>query len=223
MDVTDLTVDETEKVVAGRGRFKTRSHETTIETHIPELQKREGEQFNVVLIGDSMLERLKTTGSVTRVAQMESAFNCGVGGDKIENVLYRLGTLGMASKLSTRNVNLWVVQVGTNNLKRALKPKEIEIYRLLLRTLLKMSPSSRIIICEIFKRKDIDNAHVDESNRLVRRIAQEINGSLGEERIVWVDAPEISDEMMIDHVHLNEDGYKAWDEVLYPHMQELSS
>jgi hypothetical protein len=53
-----------------------------------------------------------------------------------------------------------VVEVGTNNLKRALKSKEIEIYRLLLRTLLKISPSSRIIACEIFKRKAIDNGRV---------------------------------------------------------------
>jgi hypothetical protein len=77
-----------------------------------------------------------------------------------QNVLYRLGTLGMMLKLSNRNAKLRVVEVGTNNLKRALKSKEIEIYRLLLRTLLKISPSSRIIACEIFKWKAIDNGRV---------------------------------------------------------------
>ena len=221
MDITNLSTEEAQKVVAVHGKFKARSHDTNIETHFPELDERAGEQFEVVLIGDSMLERLKTTGTSTRIAQMKSMFNAGVGGDKIENVLYRLGTLGMMLKLSDRNVKLWIVEIGTNNLKKALNPKEIELYRLLIRTLLKMSPLSRIIACEIFKRKDIDDGHVDGSNRLVQGMVKELNDSLREERIIWVDAPEVTDEMLDDHVHLNEQGYKIWDEVLYPRIQEL--
>jgi len=109
---TSLPTKSQEALIT-QGKFKTRSHDTTLKTHIPELSKRQGD-FDIVLLGDSMLERLKTTGASTRLAHMERTFNAGVGGDKIENVLYRLGTLGMLDKLSERNVKLWVVMVGTN-------------------------------------------------------------------------------------------------------------
>ena len=151
-----MATEITSKVVTGHGKWKQRSHDTTISVHLPELEKRSNEPIDVVLIGDSMLERFKTSGSSARIAQMKSTFNAGVGADKVENVLYRLGTLGMMEKLADRKVRLWVVMVGSNNLKKTLKPNEIELYRLLLRTLLKISPpTSKIITCEIFHRKDI--------------------------------------------------------------------
>lgn len=43
---------------------------------------------------------------------------------------------------------------------------------------------------------------------MVQAMIKEVNDSFGEERIVWVDAPEVTDEMLDDHVHLNEEGYK---------------
>jgi hypothetical protein len=187
--------------------------------HLPELERRKKEPIDVVLIGDSMLERLKTTGMSTKIAQMPSTFNAGVGGDKIENVLYRLG-LGMMMRLSDKNVKLWVVMVGTNNLKKALKPNEIELYRLLLQALLKMSLTSKIITCEIFKRKNIDDVHVDGSNRLLQGVVKEMNNCLGKERVFWQPAPtSITKEDLEDHVHLNEKAYGVWDDDLYPRMQ----
>ena len=109
-----MTSEITPEVVASHGKWKQRSHDTTISTHIPELEKRSDERIDVVLIGDSMLERFKTSGTSTRIAQMKSTFNMGVRGDKIENVLYRLGTLGMMEKLADRKVKLWIVMIGTN-------------------------------------------------------------------------------------------------------------
>lgn len=210
-------------MVAAHGKYKARSHDTYTDCHLPELEQlsANNKSIDVVFIGDSMLERLKTTGKSTKVAQMPSTFNAGVGGDKIENVLYRLG-LGMMARLSERNVRLWVVMVGTNNLKKALKPKEIELHRLLLQALLEMSPESRAITCEIFKRKDVDDAHVDSSNRLLQEVAREMNECLGEEKIFWQPAPtSITKKDLEDHVHLNEKAYGVWDEVLYPRIQEL--
>lgn len=211
-----------QEVIATYGKYKARSHNTTNEIHLQELEQRKDEPFDVVLIGDSMLERLKTTGASTKTAHMPSAFNAGVGGDKIENVLYRLGTLGMMTKLSDKGVKLWVVMIGANNLKKALKPEEIKLYRLLLQALLKMSPTGKIISCEIFKRKDIDDAHVDESNRLLQGVVKEMNDSLGEERIFWQAAPaSITKDNLQDHVHLNREAYGIWDDTLYPRIQEL--
>jgi lysophospholipase L1-like esterase len=167
-----------------------------------------------------MLERLKTTGLNGNLAQLPSSFNASVGGDKIENVLYRLD-LGLIFQLETRNVKLWVVMIGTNNLRKALKKVEVEQYRLLLQALLRISTTSKILCCEIFKRKDIEDGHVEQSNRAIRGVIEEMNGNLGE-RVFWIEAPNgVTKERLVDHVHLDEEGYRIWDEVLYKRVQEL--
>lgn len=86
-------------------KFKARSHDTYLETHPPELKLKPTEPIEIVLIGDSILERLKTTGVHTRTAELLLSFNAGGGGDKTENVLFRLD-LGMLSLLEERNVKL---------------------------------------------------------------------------------------------------------------------
>lgn len=110
--------------------------------------------------------------------------------------------------------------IGTNNLKnkKPMKGDEFEMYRLLLQALLRMSnKESRIVCCEMFKRKDIDDEHVEESNRMLREMIEGMGMNLGKERIRWIAAPkEITKDRLVDHVHLDEEGYRMWDEVLYP-------
>lgn len=74
-------------------------------------------KIDVVLLGDSMLERFQTTGKYTQIGglQYPRVFNAGVGGDKIENVLYRI-RLGLLSILKAKNPKLVVIHIGTNNL-----------------------------------------------------------------------------------------------------------
>jgi lysophospholipase L1-like esterase len=202
-------------------KFKSRSHDTHHSTHLPEITSSPSSSINTVLIGDSMFERLKTTGIDTKLAKLPSSFNAGVGGDKIENVLYRLD-FGLLDLLENKNVKLWVVIVGTNNLKKALKSVEVERYQLLLQALLRIAPGSRVIMCEIFRRKDIDDQFVENSNEMLRGLVGEMNRKLGEERISWVEAPVgITKDRLVDHVHLDEEGYRIWDETLYPRIEEL--
>lgn len=158
---------EFRKLLRAEMKFKTRSHNTYHDTHAPELRNQQAQllkgsppsiaatsstsveniqtpsppdepaTIDTVFIGDSMLERLKTTGAHTQITHLPSSFNAGVGGDKIENVLYRLD-LGMMDLLGERNVKVWVVMVGTNNLKKShhLLPVEVRNYRLLVEALL---------------------------------------------------------------------------------------
>lgn len=112
--------------------------------------------------------------------------NAGVGGDKIENVLFKLG-LGMQSLLEERNVKVWVIMVGSNNLKKALRPVELERYRLLIQTLLRISPTSKVLACQLFKRTGIDDGYVEESNKALLLLFKTMNEKLGE-RIYWLEA-----------------------------------
>lgn len=86
-------------------KSKSRSHDTHNEIHLPILSQNPALAFTTVLVGDSMIERLKTTGSSTRIARLPSSFNAGVGGDRIENVLYRLD-LGLFASLQDRGIRV---------------------------------------------------------------------------------------------------------------------
>ncbi|KAF9960818.1 hypothetical protein BGZ72_005824 [Mortierella alpina] len=218
--------------------FKERSHDTYHNIHEPGLLTKlattseltmtqsttDGhtqDAIDTVFIGDSMLERLKTTGACTGLAQLEGSFNAGCGGDKIENVLYRLSF--MLTLLEKQRIKLWVVMVGTNNLrKKGLRQSDIPLYRLLLQALLRMAPESSALVCEIFKRKDIEDRYVDEANEMIKAMVAEMNGNLGKERIFWSDAPaDVTKERLEDHVHLDDEGYQIWDRILHPRVVQL--
>lgn len=49
------------------------------------------EQDDVVLLRASGIERLMTTGFATTLNNRPSTLNLGVGGDGLENILYRIG------------------------------------------------------------------------------------------------------------------------------------
>ncbi|KAF8917312.1 hypothetical protein BGZ58_005137, partial [Dissophora ornata] len=190
--------------------YKERSHSTYHDDHLPELTPTSSEinepqtpttpRIDTVLIGDSMLERLKTTGTSTRLSHLPLSFNTGCGGDKIENVLYRLSF--MYPLLESSGIQVWVVMVGTNNLrKKGLRPQDVALYRLLLQALLKINPGSKILMCEIFKRKDIEDRYVEEANGMMKAIIVEMNTNLGPgDRIFWSEAPvEVTKERLVDH------------------------
>ncbi|KAF9929591.1 hypothetical protein FBU30_001432 [Linnemannia zychae] len=219
-----LSQDAFQKLIQEAMKFKDRSHSTFHETHLVELTKRLesslSEPISTILIGDSMLERLKTTGTSTKLAQLPESFNAGCGGDKIENVLYRLDLMyPLLSQNYSNNIKLWVVMVGTNNLrKKGFRSTDIALYRLFLQALLRLAPGSKVLACEMFHRKDIEDQYVDDANRLVKEMISEMSQNLGgEERIVWIKAPQtVTKEHLEDHVHLDKDGYDKWDEYLSP-------
>ena len=68
--------------------------------------------FNTIIIGDSIAAGLNRYGSVcTKYLEHLKTLNCGIGGDRFQNVLWRAQNLPHISSL--KNV---VILCGTNNL-----------------------------------------------------------------------------------------------------------
>lgn len=180
-----------------------------------------------MLLGNSMLERFKSTGAAARLRNLESAWNAGCGGDKNENVLYRLeqglyGMLKVAQQTADGkcNIKLWILASGTNNLhpKRAFRASDVESWKLLVEACLRIAPKSRVVACDVLYRQDIPDGIVDASNQSLKECLDGIN----DERVTWVGARHmISKEMLVDKVHLNEEGYEVWDGVLWPHVARV--
>lgn len=109
-------MDDFTRELEACAKFKQRSFTTVVENHIPLLQNHT-EKPQIVLLGDSMIERMITTGdshsfqpwpSSTMLpdtptetgpgasggsapfTRLDHVFNAGVGGDRYEHILYRL-------------------------------------------------------------------------------------------------------------------------------------
>lgn len=208
-------------------KFKKRSRQTSRDHHIPMISS-VSRTPRVMLLGDSLLERMTTTGqshslhpwpSEQMLSQMQlnrinssrglamqkiihrtsAVFNAGCGGDKIENILYRLlgdeensftteglsdeahGQLfhGLFDTLAKRKtqVKLWVVHAGTNNLheKKGLTDASVYAMRVLLRTLFRISaPETHVLVTALFYRKDIRNELIDQANARLKTLAEEL-------------------------------------------------
>ncbi|KAF3937429.1 hypothetical protein ABW19_dt0208320 [Dactylella cylindrospora] len=240
-----LIPDDLLALISERKKFKERSHDTFYAVHKPGLEAvptiaasseptspdpPTGDPpkfvFDVIFIGDSMLERLKTTGVNTKLHNLPRSFNLGVGGDKIENVLYRLH-LGYIDLLKDRPTKLWVLHIGSNNFtpKRGLRDVEFSNYRLLLQTLLLLSPESKILVTGIFNRKDISDEIVADANKGIKALVNELNDGReegSEARLVLAEPTEaVTLDVLDDHVHLNKEGYQIWDEDVYDKVMAL--
>ncbi|KAL2882725.1 hypothetical protein SGCOL_001936 [Colletotrichum sp. CLE4] len=230
------------------GKYKQRSHETSRDRHLVELEDNP-EQPSIVLLGDSMIERMITTGlspsfdpwpSATMISdetmtqhqlqassaspgRLQGVFNAGVGGDKFENVIYRLTGSpepsrpldGLLKALRKRTVKLWVLHVGTNNLhpKRGMREPDMALLRLIVEALLEMG--GKILLVGLFRRKDINDELVEKANVNYLELVREFQKK-GSDRIKFLEPPLVDmDECLADHVHLNERGYHIWSKVLF--------
>ncbi|RYP30534.1 hypothetical protein DL767_006211 [Monosporascus sp. MG133] len=191
-------------------KFKERSFETAAKTHIP-LLKSCTTGPAIILLGDSMIERMVTTADSPsfhpwpsdailsedslaslggqagrKINRLGSVFNAGVGGDKYENILYRLvgddseerQLPGLLEILQGRDIDIWVVHAGTNNLhpKRGLTNVDVNKLRLLLEAALRISrPETNLLLTGLFYRKDIADGLVDDANRKLEALVESMN------------------------------------------------
>ncbi|KAI4714694.1 hypothetical protein J4E89_000375 [Alternaria sp. Ai002NY15] len=200
-------------------KFKERSNQTHHQVHVPELIARlqldtplptpsedasppapdapvpnlsNTSPISVVYLGNSMLERFKTSGITTDIGKLGDtgvAWNAGVGGDSNQNVVYRLAeglyTMLKTAKKDVCDIKLWIVASGTNNLqkKRAFRKQDVESWRVLVEACLRIAPESTVLACDMLYRLDIPDAIVDQSNDLLKEVAGEINEALRVERL----------------------------------------
>lgn len=193
------------------------------DSHLERLKTFPTAPLQTKLLGSSAIEHLKTlpTGSAQyQLTTLPSSVNLGCGGDKIENVLYRLyaGTYRLLLPLSP-SIKLIILHVGTNNLRplHPLTATECAKYSLLLAALLKIAPGATLVCSGLFHRRDIPDGVVGESTDELKKVVEELDNAGVEDwtgRVKWADAPVVGEAEMVDHVHLNGDGYRLWERAL---------
>ena len=233
-------------------RYKARSYNTSKNSHIPLLQAHlavhPSDGPKLVLLGDSMFERMITTGRTPNFPspwpsetmhpdtdellavfphledrRLCGIFNAGVGGDKVQNVIYRLvgdEERGLPALLPilAPSVKVWVVHAGGNNLTPAAGWSEQDeaMVRELARALLAVSPGSRVALTQMFYRKDVPLEIVNDTNARIRRIAKQLReAGFGDTVDCW-RPPRLFRvrKHLQDQAHLNLEGYRVWTEQL---------
>lgn len=166
-------------LVRNQAKYKERSQLTHDSVHEPLLKKEPFKSIWCLLLGDSMLERLKTTGTHTKLGQGEfpHIFNAGVGGDRIQNVLYRLDTKGLYYDLRLHGVKYAILHMGTNDLrpKRGLSAGALEQYALVLEAVHRAAPGVKILVTGLMPRKDVDQVFIHRSNLDLQQLVREYN------------------------------------------------
>jgi lysophospholipase L1-like esterase/photosystem II stability/assembly factor-like uncharacterized protein len=185
-----------------------------------------GKKSQIVFIGDSITQGWEKEGAPVwaRYYKPMNGLALGFGGDRTENVLWRLqhGEVdGIAPKVA-------VLMFGTNNTgHRQEDPKTTAAgIKRNIEELQRRLPDTKILLLAIFPRGE-------KPNDLLRGINDRVNaiiaGYADNKKVFFADlnqqflAPDgtLSTDIMPDLLHPNEKGYEIWAKALAPELQKL--
>ncbi|HCS66417.1 MAG TPA: 1,4-beta-D-glucan glucohydrolase [Cellvibrio sp.] len=188
--------------------------------------KEKSGKIDLLFIGDSITQGWEKEGAPVweKHYANRNAFAIGFGGDRTENVLWRLqhGALeNMAPKLV-------VMMIGTNNTgHRHENPATTAAgIKNLLNELQQRLPQSKILLLAVFPRDEKPDGHLRKINNGLNSI---IKDYADDKRIFFADINSVfltkegvlPKEIMPDLLHPNEQGYGLWAKALEPYLQRL--
>lgn len=172
----------------------------------------------VVFLGDSLTEMWRDD-ETWKAFEKYHPVNLGIGGDKTQNVLWRLDH-GEVGKLNPEAV---VLLIGVNNFGHFDHSAE-EVFdgtRLIIQKVRVVFPNAKILLMGVFPFEQ----HADHLMRERLKHANAMSASLADdEHVFFLDIGEqflepdgsISTDMMSDFLHLNPKGYQIWLDAVYP-------
>ena len=193
------------------------------------VRRGEKEPADLVFLGDSITQGWHGGGRETweRYYAPRRVSNLGIGGDRTENVLYRLDN-GEVDKVRPRVV---VLMIGTNNLGRNTPEEIADGVKAVVGRLRSKLPESKILLLAVFPRglgadKDAAEAKVDPRIAAINAgIANLDDGkrikSLDIGKIFLDDSGMIPASLMPDFLHLTPKGYRLWAEAMEPILWEM--
>ena len=195
-------------------------------------------EARLVFLGDSITQGWEGAGKEVWAKQYagRKAANFGIGGDRTEHVLWRLGN-GNFDGLQPK---LIVLMIGTNNTGHVGRPqKELNgaIYQCsaeqtaegvqrIVETLRQKTPAAKILLLGIFPRGATPADAMRQQNEATNaRIAKLADG----QSVHYLDVGTsflaadgtLSKDIMPDLLHLSPKGYQLWADAIEPKVKEL--
>jgi lysophospholipase L1-like esterase len=192
------------------------------ETHAAYVERAKRGHVNLVFFGDSITQWWPWQDFKKRYEPL-GAVNFGIGGDKTQNLLWRIenGEMeGIAPKLA-------IVLIGTNNMDGQLHlvPEAIGKIVTAIRT---KSPTTRVLLLGIFPR-GWDEGQFKYMMPKIARINEAISKFADGDMVRYADFTKnlleedgtISRKIFKDGLHLSGEGYTRWADAMQPHIDEM--
>jgi len=208
-----------------------RTDSNSMLAHRQLLAKRKQGRIDVYFIGNSITRRWGSTDYPELLANWQANFHgwnaadFGWGGDKIQNMLWRL----QQGELDGVNPKVIVILAGTNNVGAEPGGDEkvadiVRGLRALVDACRRKAPNATIILTGIFPRNDI-MAVMPEITRINAALSRFADGRT----IRYIDINDkladkdgtLFEGMMGDKLHLTVKGYQIWADALKPVLTEL--
>ncbi|MBO5941031.1 MAG: hypothetical protein J6R18_07550 [Kiritimatiellae bacterium] len=191
-----------------------------------EIEKFKGKSVDLVLMGDSIIHfwEWKYPKSWKKLTQNHTALNLGYGGDRTQNVLWRIDH----GELDGYEAKFIVLMIGTNNNSaKDTKPEDVAaaIEKIIAKIRVKQ-PKATLILHPIFPRgnsaKSGNHALARERNEKTNVMLKQFAEKDG--KIVWIDFNSklidssgwVPKSIMPDQIHPCDAGYDIWMEALAP-------
>lgn len=188
--------------------------------------KEKGGKIDLLFIGDSITQGWEKEGAPVweKHYVKRNAFATGFGGDRTENVLWRLQH-GAVENMSPKLV---VMMIGTNNTGHRHENSATTAAGIknLLNELQQRLPQSKILLLAVFPRDEKPDGKLRQINNDVNSI---IKAYADNKKIFFADINSVfltkdgvlPKDIMPDLLHPNEKGYVLWAKALEPHLQQL--
>lgn len=192
---------------------------------VREVGQRMGPRVKLVFDGDSITRGWTVVGKAVWEERFEKlgAFDFAIGGDKTQNVLWRLEH-GQVDGLQPRMV---VLLIGTNNTPRYSAEEVAAGIKAVVAEYRKRLPNAVILVQGIFPRgKKAD----DPLRAKIKAVNAEIAKLADGDKVLYVDFGDkflqpdgtISPEIMPDFLHLSPKGYEIWADAIAPFLKGKS-
>jgi lysophospholipase L1-like esterase len=185
--------------------------------HNEYVQLTKNKKFDLCLLGDSITDGWPEN-LFDRYFDRWTAVNFGIGGDRCENVLWRLEN----GELVGTSPKVIILLIGTNNSGMNTAPEIAYGIKTVVKALRAGCPKSKILLLGVFPKKDMKL----EKTRTINTIIAKLDDK---KMVRYLDiGPELLDEndkikegMLKDVVHLTKKGYIVWGETMAPLLTEM--
>ena len=196
-----------------------------------EIAANENRVFDIVFFGDSITHNWERDdawgvyaqyggfgkGVWTEAFKDLKVLNVGIGGDRTQDLLWR----GMNGDLDNYKAKMFVVMIGTNNV-RVNTPEEIaEGVKAVVELVKEKHPESKVVLYAIFPRGENADDRLRAKNEQANAIIEKLADG---ETVFWrninaqflTDDGRLTREMMPDFLHPTPKGYRIWADDLKP-------
>ncbi len=194
---------------------RTEKEEKWVSNHEARVAAAKKGDIDVILIGDSITHYSEGCQPYKLHFGARKALNLGQGGDRTQNVLWRLQN----GEIEGIQPKIAMLMIGTNNVGRGESPEDTVLgIKAVLAELKQRLPNTKVVLCSILPRGGAIVAQIGKANA-------QLPGLADGKQVIHLDLASdflnpdgsLNESLFVgDKVHLNREGYRIWFEKAEP-------